>query len=191
MPAAVSGQNGHQATFAAAAALVHGFALTEAEAWPILSEHNARCSPPWSEAELRHKLASAQTLSRHPKPKGHLAGEERPRPTRRKARPLVTSIPALFTPPPIEEERPPKIYGVVKMPTYYPTAGFTELREKLSQPPEPPLPTYPATAPSGPVIPADYCPTCWTRWSRALRPGSCYCTALKPIPSSIRGITKS
>jgi hypothetical protein len=43
-----------------------------------------------------------------------------------------------------------------------------------------------------PLIPGDYCPTCWSRWSRALRPGFCYCTgAVKPLPSSIRGVTKA
>ena len=72
MPAAVSGQGGHRATFAVAVALVHGFALGEAEAWEILCAYNARCSPPWSERELRHKLASASRLTRHPKARGHL-----------------------------------------------------------------------------------------------------------------------
>jgi len=89
---AVSGENGHQATFAAAVALAHGFALTQDEAWPILCEYNDRCLPPWSEAELRHKLDDAGRLDRHPKPKGHLVSNSRtgrsiqPKPPDRKPR---------------------------------------------------------------------------------------------------------
>jgi hypothetical protein len=73
MPGAVSGERGHQATFNVAVALIHGFGLSENEAWPIICEHNSKCSPPWSEAELRHKLESAGKLSRHPYPRGYLA----------------------------------------------------------------------------------------------------------------------
>ena len=79
MPSSVAGSGGHQQTFAVAVALVHGFGLSEAEAWPILSDYNVRCLPPWSEAELRHKLATAGQLTRHPRPKGYLAGCRPPR----------------------------------------------------------------------------------------------------------------
>ena len=76
MPAAISGQRGHAATFAVAVALTYGFNLPESDTWPILCDFNARCEPPWSEAELRHKLTSAGKLSRHPKPRGHLRGSD-------------------------------------------------------------------------------------------------------------------
>ena len=33
MPAAISGQGGHQATFNVAVALIHGFALSDEQAW--------------------------------------------------------------------------------------------------------------------------------------------------------------
>ena len=82
MPSAVAGQGGHGAAFAVAVALVHGFGLSDIEAWPILLEYNVRCLPPWSEAELRHKLKSAGRLTRHPKPRGYLCNdthEEQPR----------------------------------------------------------------------------------------------------------------
>ncbi len=60
IPGAVSGQGGHQATWLAALAMVRGFALPEETALELLlSGFNARCSPPWSERELRHKVASA------------------------------------------------------------------------------------------------------------------------------------
>jgi putative DNA primase/helicase len=64
MPAAISGSGGHDATWNVAQLLVRGFALTEVEAWPILTEFSDRCQPPWSEKELRHKLEDAQKNSR-------------------------------------------------------------------------------------------------------------------------------
>lgn len=59
MPAAVSGQGGHNATFRVACVLVLGFALSESEAMAVLSEWNQGCQPPWSEHELQHKIKSA------------------------------------------------------------------------------------------------------------------------------------
>lgn len=58
MEAAISGGGGHQATFDVAKALVDGFALSTDDALAILREYNARCSPPWSEAQLVHKVRS-------------------------------------------------------------------------------------------------------------------------------------
>ena len=72
IPGAVSGSGGHAATFEVACALTWGFCLAEHEAWSILQDYNATCSPPWSEAELRHKLNSALGTSSHAKPRGHL-----------------------------------------------------------------------------------------------------------------------
>ncbi len=60
MPPAISGSGGHAATFAVARRLVADFGLDDADAWDLLCEHNSRCVPPWSERELRHKLASAR-----------------------------------------------------------------------------------------------------------------------------------
>ena len=59
MPPAVSGSRGHDATFAAASVLVHGFSLSQGEALEVLREYNQRCSPPWSERELIHKVRTA------------------------------------------------------------------------------------------------------------------------------------
>jgi hypothetical protein len=90
MPPAISGSGGHAATFAVAVALRWGFDLTEDEAWRILLEYNERGEPPWSERELRHKLDSAATLSRHPQPRGYLRGSSNlPRtPSAKPAEPL-------------------------------------------------------------------------------------------------------
>jgi len=76
MPGAVSGQGGHPATFRAAVALVRGFGLSRGQALRLLvDDYNARCLPPWSEGELRHKVEGAFTSST--KPWGYL----RARPT--------------------------------------------------------------------------------------------------------------
>lgn len=56
---AVEGQHGDCQTLAVANALIWDFALSPAEALPILREYNARCSPPWQEGELVRKLQSA------------------------------------------------------------------------------------------------------------------------------------
>jgi len=72
IPPAVSGAGGHQQTFSAAVSLVWGFGLDVSQALTIMQEYNARCSPPWSEAALAHKVNDAAKLTRHPKPRGHL-----------------------------------------------------------------------------------------------------------------------
>lgn len=76
MDAAVSGGGGHDATFAVACALVHGFSLGEPDAMNIMQEYNARCSPPWSERDLAYKLRSAAN-SHSSKGSGYLLGENR------------------------------------------------------------------------------------------------------------------
>jgi len=63
MPAAVSGQGGHDRTYAVVCKLVIGFDLTIEQAMPILRKYNERCMPPWSEAELRHKLQDANAIT--------------------------------------------------------------------------------------------------------------------------------
>ncbi len=67
VPGAVAGEHGHNRTFHAACLLVRDFALDNEAAWPLLQEYNARCRPPWSAAELRHKLEDAD---RHAGPRG-------------------------------------------------------------------------------------------------------------------------
>jgi hypothetical protein len=62
-PGAVSGQNGHGRTFRAACVLVREIGLSAADALALLSEWNQGCRPPWSEAELRHKIEDAQKVA--------------------------------------------------------------------------------------------------------------------------------
>lgn len=59
MPAAISGSGGHTATFTVARKLVADFELAEVDALLVLREFNERCEPPWSEKDLRRKLAQA------------------------------------------------------------------------------------------------------------------------------------
>jgi len=72
MPPAVSGQGGHNATYTAATAMVHGFGLdAETALRLLLGRYNPRCEPPWSEKELRHKVVDAASKP-HDKPFGWL-----------------------------------------------------------------------------------------------------------------------
>lgn len=58
---AVSGQNGHGATYRVACHLVRGFNLSKTDAFQFFAEWNERCQPPWSDAELWHKLDEAES----------------------------------------------------------------------------------------------------------------------------------
>ena len=72
MPPAISGQGGHNTTYAAATVLVHGFGIPPDRALELLLAHyNPRCQPPWTEKELRHKVEDAATKP-HARPFGWL-----------------------------------------------------------------------------------------------------------------------
>lgn len=59
MPHAISGQNGHGATWKVAITCARGFSLSFEETLRILQEHNGCCEPRWTEGELRHKALDA------------------------------------------------------------------------------------------------------------------------------------
>jgi len=60
---AVSGSGGHNQTLRVACECIR-FGLSDSEAWEALKWFNAnRCSPPWKEHELRHKLTDAQRIA--------------------------------------------------------------------------------------------------------------------------------
>ncbi len=60
IPGAVSSKGGHPQTYAAATAMVHGFGLSTEDALDLLErEYNPRCQPPWTRAELEHKVKDA------------------------------------------------------------------------------------------------------------------------------------
>lgn len=61
LPAAISGQGGHNATLRAACELAR-FGLGDGEALAILEVWNrTHCKPPWTSRELAHKWQSART----------------------------------------------------------------------------------------------------------------------------------
>lgn len=107
VPRAVSGSGGHDAAFRAACECVR-FGLSDAEMWEAMTWFNQnRCSPPWSENELRHKIEDATRkagfgerarLRTKRKVKPVTAEELRALSERRAAR-ATTS--ALISPPPI------------------------------------------------------------------------------------------
>jgi hypothetical protein len=56
---AISGQRGHLQMIKTCRAMFAMFGLTEDQAFPLILEYNDRCVPPFSDKELRHKLADA------------------------------------------------------------------------------------------------------------------------------------
>ena len=76
MPVAVAGQGGSTTTFNAAVAAVRGFDLADDDALDVLRDWNAACLPPWSEADLRHKIKSARQDGQ--RPFGYLLDGDRP-----------------------------------------------------------------------------------------------------------------
>lgn len=71
---AVSKQGGHNTTYRVVAALFEKFDLSQDQAIEALQEWNARCQPPWSPGDLRHKVQSADQHCKGPR--GTLLGEE-------------------------------------------------------------------------------------------------------------------
>lgn len=69
---AVSGQHGHDRTFATACVLTWGFALSVEAALPFMLDFNSRCDPRWRERDLLRKLTQAATHQGHTRPRGYL-----------------------------------------------------------------------------------------------------------------------
>ena len=57
MPGAVSGSGGHNHTWYVVCEILWGFGLEINEAYPLIREWNSRCSPPWTQRELDHKMS--------------------------------------------------------------------------------------------------------------------------------------
>jgi hypothetical protein len=66
VPPAIAGQHGDVHTFRVCCRLTRGFALDDEQALHVLAEWNARCQPPWSEADLLDKLHRAARYGREP-----------------------------------------------------------------------------------------------------------------------------
>jgi len=77
IPGAVAGASGHTATFNAVAHVMIGFDLGEDDTLALIADdYNPRCDPPWSERELRHKIASVSAQCK--RERGYLLAD-RPR----------------------------------------------------------------------------------------------------------------
>lgn len=63
VPPAVEGQNGSGGCFHAACVLRKGFELSLEQSLAVIHDWNQTCQPPWSEAELVHKLEDAGKAS--------------------------------------------------------------------------------------------------------------------------------
>jgi len=66
VPPAIEGQHGDVHTFRVCCRLTRGFALDDEQALQVLAEWNARCQPPWPEAQLLDKLRRAARYGREP-----------------------------------------------------------------------------------------------------------------------------
>ena len=66
VPPAIAGQHGDVHTFRTCCRIVRGFGLDDDDALDVLAYWNARCQPPWTEAELRDTIRRARTYGREP-----------------------------------------------------------------------------------------------------------------------------
>jgi putative DNA primase/helicase len=73
---AIEGQGGDLHTFVACALLINDFALTPAEAWPLLAEWNETCRPPWNEYELGDKLRGGSRYAKRPYGCERISGDQ-------------------------------------------------------------------------------------------------------------------
>jgi KaiC/GvpD/RAD55 family RecA-like ATPase len=76
MDPGIAGSGGHDSTWRVAVALAQGFELSEEDTFQILKrDYNPRCSPPWSDRELRHK--ARQAVERSTVTAGYLLSDNR------------------------------------------------------------------------------------------------------------------
>lgn len=128
IPAAVSGQGGHQQTWEAAVVLARGFKLSEEQTFRLLrDEYNQRCEPPWSEKELLHK---AQHATNAHVPLGYICDQEREEREYR-PRPRLPECPP--DPDPDYVPEPPEGYGSDEYPDDLPVDDPTPLPEERTR----------------------------------------------------------
>ena len=68
----IDGKGGSDQTLWVAIALVRYFLLPDSDSLTLLREYSQRCTPPWTEKELLHKIEAARTASRLKHPDGWL-----------------------------------------------------------------------------------------------------------------------
>lgn len=72
---AIEGQGGDRHTYSACCAMLYDFALSDAEAWPLLVEWNATCVPPWAHDDLRVKMENAKSYAEGQRGQGRIEFE--------------------------------------------------------------------------------------------------------------------
>lgn len=93
IPGAVSGESGHTATFNAVAHVMFGFDLDDATTRRLILDHyNPRCTPPWSEKEIDHKISSV--AERCTRERGYLLQDRQPVHTAQQAADHASEAPA-------------------------------------------------------------------------------------------------
>lgn len=113
----ISGAGGDAALLKAARAVVCGFDIPAEEAFRILRDWNAaNASPPWPEAAIRQKIASAQRWASH---RGYLLEGERSG--------VSTYSPPLATDP-TPVQRPPRPIPAMRRPTDDEVVGIAKIR---------------------------------------------------------------
>jgi KaiC/GvpD/RAD55 family RecA-like ATPase len=80
VPGAVEGEHGDLHTLKICGVIANGFDLTEDQAFCLLLSWNEKCSPPWSEPELRQKLRNA--IKYNDKVRGWMLVDGQPHPAR-------------------------------------------------------------------------------------------------------------
>jgi hypothetical protein len=63
-PIAIEGDHGDTRTHVMCCSVAVGFDLSDDDAYEVLREWNARCEPPWSEADLRKKLRGSPSTAK-------------------------------------------------------------------------------------------------------------------------------
>lgn len=121
---AISGQGGHDQTFAVARAIVYGFDLGADAGYDLLARlYNPRCDPPWNEKELQHKCRDADSRPCD-KTRGWLLAEGRHPAAAAPARGSTAAPPSATPDPEAAGDRPYHPFPVEALPD--PVRGFVD-----------------------------------------------------------------
>ena len=89
VPPAIAGEGGHNQAFRAACVLIHDFDLSVDEARPLFTGWCNSCQPPWSNAEIEHKLEQADRAAG---PRGKLLADQPAPPIETRREVSITEI---------------------------------------------------------------------------------------------------
>lgn len=110
---AISGSGGHNHTLKVCNAITIGFNLTDDEAYDILQKWNELCKPPWSEKELKRKIAEARKTTQHEL--GYLIKDQKEKPTKTIHTPIKKTPKIIQATTLMETEFPPIRWAVPEL----------------------------------------------------------------------------